>query len=270
MSNKYIFALDLDGTLLTDEKTISPKTKKYLKQLEDEGHYVVICSGRAPRSIYKFRELLEINSPFVGYNGVIIEDPTKTKFENVEHRLDREVIKKIYKDLAPYSGAVMSESRKEIFLNERDEFLLQFFNPDGMMVKEGEFEDILDDDPFIYIFKVKNPEVNTKIISDYFKNVEGYEIRFWYTDPYAEIFKTNISKGSSILHLAKKLGVDEDHILAFGDADNYTEILTDIKHSFAMCNGQDSLKDVARYVTKYDNNHDGVMHAIKDFLKEHK
>ena len=51
MNKKYLIALDLDGTLLKDDKTISSKTKEYLKELEKEGHLIVITSGRALRSV---------------------------------------------------------------------------------------------------------------------------------------------------------------------------------------------------------------------------
>ena len=48
---RSLIALDLDGTLLTDDKNISLETREYLKSLEDKGHLVVLCSGRAIRSV---------------------------------------------------------------------------------------------------------------------------------------------------------------------------------------------------------------------------
>ncbi|HBS10636.1 MAG TPA: Cof-type HAD-IIB family hydrolase, partial [Firmicutes bacterium] len=44
---KYLVAIDLDGTLLRDDKTISSTTKNYLRKFENEGNIVVITSGRA-------------------------------------------------------------------------------------------------------------------------------------------------------------------------------------------------------------------------------
>ncbi|MCY8281795.1 HAD hydrolase family protein, partial [Bacillus inaquosorum] len=36
----YLIALDLDGTLLKDDKTISENTLQTIQRLKDDGHYV--------------------------------------------------------------------------------------------------------------------------------------------------------------------------------------------------------------------------------------
>ena len=54
MNNKYLIALDLDGTLLKDDKTISKATKDYLRKLEKDGNLIVITSGRALRSVLEY------------------------------------------------------------------------------------------------------------------------------------------------------------------------------------------------------------------------
>ena len=58
LDNKFLVAIDLDGTLLRDDKTISTESIKFLKEFEKQGNYVVIASGRAPRSILKYQKLL--------------------------------------------------------------------------------------------------------------------------------------------------------------------------------------------------------------------
>ena len=45
-TNRHLIALDLDGTLLTDKKEISPKTKQVVLKAMAEGHIVVIATGR--------------------------------------------------------------------------------------------------------------------------------------------------------------------------------------------------------------------------------
>ena len=44
---KHLVVLDLDGTLLTNDKTIAHQTKQTLLQAKDEGHHVMIEIGRA-------------------------------------------------------------------------------------------------------------------------------------------------------------------------------------------------------------------------------
>ncbi|MDP9742379.1 UNVERIFIED_ORG: hydroxymethylpyrimidine pyrophosphatase-like HAD family hydrolase [Bacillus sp. B2I3] len=50
MTEKHLIVLDLDGTLLTDNKTISSRTKKTLLKLKEDGHEVMIAT-RAPLSL---------------------------------------------------------------------------------------------------------------------------------------------------------------------------------------------------------------------------
>ncbi len=50
MSEKHLIVLDLDGTLLKDDKTISPRTKSVLQTLKKNGHEVMIATGRPFRS----------------------------------------------------------------------------------------------------------------------------------------------------------------------------------------------------------------------------
>ena len=59
--NKYLVAIDLDGTLLKDDKSISKESINYLHQFEKEGNIIVITSGRAPRSVIKYRNILGIS-----------------------------------------------------------------------------------------------------------------------------------------------------------------------------------------------------------------
>ncbi|MGZ4134617.1 MAG: HAD hydrolase family protein, partial [Tumebacillaceae bacterium] len=41
---RKLIAIDLDGTLLTRGKTISPRTKHALLQAKEQGHHVVIAT----------------------------------------------------------------------------------------------------------------------------------------------------------------------------------------------------------------------------------
>ncbi|MCC3377854.1 HAD hydrolase family protein, partial [Cohnella sp. REN36] len=44
-------AIDIDGTLLNDDYKITEANKEALKAAEEEGVSIVLCSGRAPRSV---------------------------------------------------------------------------------------------------------------------------------------------------------------------------------------------------------------------------
>lgn len=90
---KYLFALDLDGTLLRDNKTISFITRKYLKKLENDGHYIVLCSGRAPRTMLTYYHQMKLNSPYISYNGALISLPKESNLNSTKYYIDQNFIK---------------------------------------------------------------------------------------------------------------------------------------------------------------------------------
>lgn len=50
MAEKHLIVLDLDGTVLKDDKTISHRTKKVILKAKEQGHKVMIATGRPFRS----------------------------------------------------------------------------------------------------------------------------------------------------------------------------------------------------------------------------
>lgn len=83
MSKRFLIALDLDGTLLKDDKTISERTKKVLDQVQKEGHIVMISTGRPYRASELYYKQLNLTTPIVNFNG------GETRDRDRRHRRDR-------------------------------------------------------------------------------------------------------------------------------------------------------------------------------------
>ena len=82
---------------------------------------------------------------------------------------------------------------------------------------------------------------------------------------YLEIMKKTVSKGTAVLHLASKLGFSKDQIMAIGDEENDRAMLEAVDHPVAMANGNPSIKKIARYITK-SNDESGVAYAIREWV----
>ncbi len=71
-----LIALDMDGTLLNDEKQISPANHKAIKQARDNGVKVVLASGRPLVGFKKYLEELDLISKddyAVAFNGALVQ-----------------------------------------------------------------------------------------------------------------------------------------------------------------------------------------------------
>lgn len=268
----FLIALDMDGTLLNKDGKISEKTKEYLQQLEKEGHKVVISSGRPIRAIIKYYEELGLTSPIVCYNGAYIASPNDHQFVEEEFVFPKEVVKEIYLEIHnQYLANVMCETNKEIWLLKEDDVLSKFFWHDGMDVHYGDLLETLNDDPMTMIIETNSKEADELIIKAVAKH-PGLKVRFWngYYSLFSELYYENVSKAAGLLSIAKYYQIDCDHIIAIGDASNDIEMLSIAKYAVAMINGDDNIKKHATRISKFDNDHDGVLHVLKEIMDEQK
>ena len=75
-TKQKIFFTDLDGTLLTTDKQVSPATWTVLEQWTAKGNLLALSSGRATDSIRDVQRALNLYFPgmyLIGYNGVVIK-----------------------------------------------------------------------------------------------------------------------------------------------------------------------------------------------------
>ena len=64
-----LIAVDLDGTLLTSDKTLAPEGARLLKQAAEEGRHVVLATTRNPDSVRPLCRALETSDPIICTNG---------------------------------------------------------------------------------------------------------------------------------------------------------------------------------------------------------
>ncbi|MTM42486.1 HAD hydrolase family protein, partial [Turicibacter sanguinis] len=63
MENKKLIVTDLDGTALQSWESLDPKTKEALMKAKEEGHIVVIATGRPARASLHFYKELGLDTP---------------------------------------------------------------------------------------------------------------------------------------------------------------------------------------------------------------
>ena len=66
-----LLALDVDGTLLTDELQITAATREAVQQVITQGVQVVLASARGPNALYSIMAELEISGLAICYTGAL-------------------------------------------------------------------------------------------------------------------------------------------------------------------------------------------------------
>ncbi len=269
--DKYLIAIDLDGTLLADWQTISPTTVSYLKELSRQGHQIVIATGRPFRSSEAFYDELELTTPIINYNGGLITNKHDHSFEPFNLTIDRSHVIDIFNQNKHIIKNAFGEVLDDIFLwidTEEIRPLLHYFN--GAKLYVGEFDDILKDDPngFMLICHDGRAEELEEFVATQYK--DRVLARNWghHYNFVVELYTPETSKGNGLRYVAEHLGFPRERIIAFGDAHNDIEMLQYAGWGVAMKNAQDRLKVHADDVTAYTNEEDGLVHYLKNFLKD--
>ena len=268
LKNKYLIALDLDGTLLNNKKNISYLTLSYLKKLAKHGNIVILSSGRPIRALIGYYKQLKLKTPIICYNGARILDPNDSSFPTTNMSFDKDMVKNIIdsigKDIVISS---MCETDDEIWVSEKDEFLFLFFWTKNMSLKVGNMSAILDKNPLTCIIKYVDTPENVEKIKSVVNKYDGISVRFWQSSNYCELYYVSINKAKAVKQIAQYYNIEPDNIYTFGDADNDYELITEFKNGVAMVNSKKQLKSAAKFVTKKDNNHNGIAHFLKNQLK---
>ncbi len=146
---KHIIALDLDGTLLSDKKHIFDRTKETFRKAMEQGHIVVIATGRPHRASIQYYQELQLDTPMVNMNGALIHHPLDRKWDVVHSPMSIRTAHAIAE--ACYELGVkniMAEVKDHVFLDKHDEELMQIFMAnDNFPVTIGSLKNTLKEDP---------------------------------------------------------------------------------------------------------------------------
>lgn len=77
-----IIALDLDGTLLRTDKTVSNRTLNAIAQYKQKGMQFVIATARPPRKVGSMIPKILYNDPWICYNGAEIRIQNEIFYQN--------------------------------------------------------------------------------------------------------------------------------------------------------------------------------------------
>lgn len=256
-----VLFFDLDGTLLNDEKTISPRTRAALEACVKKGHVFVISSGRAYSSIIKIVERLGLEncSPLISsFNGSQIYHLDKKEMLH-SAKLSVDIIAKI-RDLAREMNIhLQSYSDTKVLtetINKNVTFYCEYVKNDYDLLPDIAAEGLetykllavdLDNRELLEAFRSKVEEMCAGKVQCFFSN-----------DWFLEILPFGTSKGTALKFVCNYAGIDEKFSYAFADAENDLPMLEAAAYPTVLLNGIPEAKAAARFITFTDNNHDGL------------
>lgn len=262
-----LVAIDMDGTLLREDKTISDRTKYAIKRAIEKGVKVVLASGRPIQGLERYLEELQLVSEddyVMSFNGSVVQN-VKTRdiiSKNILKGKDLKVLHALSKEIGVHIHAFTRQGCITPIMNEYTKLEGSI---NGIEVYEADFDAIDDHEDVIKVMFI-DPE---PVLEEAIKKIPSstYEaFTIVRSAPYfLEFLNKASSKGAGIKALSEHLGIKQEEVICIGDAGNDLDMIEFAGLGVAMGNAFEEVKKAADYVT-YDNESDGVAYVIEKFI----
>lgn len=254
--NKKLILLDIDGTVYDNgNRCIHPKTIQAIKDAKNNGHEVVIATGRAYFMLYSITEIMPLIDHYILINGQHIISHNEVIYEDTIKVSKMEEIIKSLKDMNIKYG--FQSAYKEA-ISDIDDNIKETFIEMNLHIPQTNSK-FYNDEKVYQMWCFATPE-----------QIEQLEIEFpefdfvkWLSAGY-DIIKKGQSKGKGIKKIADHLGIDIKDTISIGDGDNDIEMNIAAGIGIAMGNATDKLKAVSDYITD-DVDKDGIYNALKHY-----
>lgn len=270
-----LIAIDLDGTLLHSDRTLSEENRLAVQAAKAAGVQVVLCTGRPLRSMHYLLDEIGLRDKgdiAITYNGGLIQ---KTENGEIVSQItfNREECLDIYElgqflempvnfiDLdyvyePPYpvgAESVYMATNKNVPKNQA----LQF-----MDIAMEELPD-----PFtINKIVMSRPTEELDAIIPKIPAAYHEKYNIYKSQPFIlEVLPQNVDKGYSMRVLGEMLGLEKNQIMGIGDQENDLSLVENAGFGVAMGNAIEHVKESADFITK-TNDENGVAHAIHKFV----
>lgn len=273
MNKIKMVGLDLDGTLLRDDKSISSRSREAIAEAIRQGVTVLVSTGRPLTGIPEELKHFPGMRYLLASNGARVVDlwEGKTLYESL---ISMETAGKILDVFDRY------DTMEEVFfdgigyINETmySQIGRYLENPGMAGYVEATRRPVGD-------IRIKMREMNRPLdkvqatfreldekrsAQEDLKQIDGIEVTGALMNN-IEVNNGGVNKGAGLLRLGEMLGITREEIMACGDGMNDLKMLEEVGFAVAMENGTAEIKNAADYITA-GNNEDGVAKAIEKFV----
>lgn len=257
---KFI-ATDMDGTLLNSNNEIHADFYPMFQSLKEKDIIFAAASGRQYYNLLERFKDIKDDMMFIAENGTFVVYKGK---EIIVNSLKKNIAKELIKigRTIPNSYVILC-GKTSAYIENHDERLVKQTAKYYERYKIVEDLTVVDDDILkVTICDFDGAENNSnKYFNDYRDKVQvTVSGKIW-----LDMVAKGINKGIAINEIQELLNIDYKETMVFGDYLNDLEMMESAYYSYAMANAHDTLKKVARFMAK-SNDENGVVQAIKNYV----
>ena len=270
MGKKAVF-LDLDGTLLADDKSIPEVNMQAIDKARSKGNCIVISTGRPLKSAILLAQDLGLTGKgnyLIAYNGGLLYDT--------------------YNQKVIFKSAIPLDTVRNVFEHAHKKKLhIQTYDSEHVLVMpEGDDEDVriycqkvrmdykvlksancITEEPVKMLAIDRTDPATLDAFIDWVGVNYGESLAAFYSNPtYVEIVNKGLNKGNALRQMADLLNIDIKDTIAAGDQSNDIDMIKAAGIGCAVSNATDPVKEAADYITERDNNSGAVAEIIEKFV----
>ncbi len=266
-----LVGLDLDGTLLDDDRKVRQRTIDALRLASDKGVNLAVISGRNFMAVPEEIRTLPFIRYFVLCNGAGIYDREQDRLLfQADIPLDEALAlydaldeEDVYYDCYLSDGAWTPRSHYDRI----DEFVPVESHRSFLKVNRKPFDDFRSAlrQRGKSVWKVQSIYKDTATRDREMSRLEKLFPQYTFVTAYSYNLEVNMpaaTKGSGLIQLAEILGLEREQVMAFGDGGNDVTMLQSAGVGVAMGNACDEAKAAAACVGP-TNNEDGVAQVLE-------
>jgi Cof subfamily protein (haloacid dehalogenase superfamily) len=263
-SKVSLLIADVDGTLVNEDKVLTPRAQAAVKSLKAAGTAFAITSGRPPRGMAMLFEPLALQTPIAGFNGGIFVKSDMTIIE--DHLLAPAAARHAVKLILDHRMDVWVYSGSDWFVRDpnaphvaREQWTVKF--PPTVV---SDFGAALDS-----AVKIVGISDDLDLVARCEKDAQnalGAEVSAARSQPYyLDVTHPNANKGTVVATLSKLLSVPPAEIATIGDMPNDVLMFRKSGISIAMGNASPEVQKQARFVTASYND-EGFAKAVERYV----
>lgn len=265
MTRIKLLISDVDGTLVTPDKKLSPATLEAVRELHARGILFTITSSRPPVGLRMLSEPLGITLPMGPFNGSSIINPDLSVEE--QHTIPE---KAVMESLALFARRgidawiftnthwVIHRNDGRYVPHEQQTILADPLIVDRDAPYVGEACKVVGVSGDFHLLAQCETELQALL------GVQAHVARS--QDYYLDVTSPGYDKGSFVTAMSRRLGIPLQAIATIGDMANDLPMFREAGMSFAMGNASDVVKARATHITA-SNAEDGFVKAVAAILK---
>jgi Cof subfamily protein (haloacid dehalogenase superfamily) len=255
---------DVDGTLVTNDKELTPRAIAAVQQLQEANIRFAITTGRPPRGAKMIVDALHLTEPIAAFNGGVVVNPDLSVLAS--HLLSSDVTPDILRLVEKHNLGTWLYSETEWYVRDangphvaREQWTVKF-PPVVVPSYDAHFDRVA---------KIVGVGDDLEAVARCEHDMQrwgGGRISAERSQPYyLDVTNPMANKGQVVLMLSQLLSIPPEQIATIGDQPSDTLMFARSGVSIAMGQSSPEVQKVATYVTT-SNQDDGFANAMERFV----